>query len=94
MMLPMIDPVDDLTRPLPVATACPIRMQFSSPERIHTVVLMQDLFEQWIIVQAWGGKNATRGGAKTRPFDNLEAGLAALQGIAAKHQKHGYTLVA
>src|SRR4051812_10524010 len=40
---PMIDPADDLTRPLPVASPCPIRMQFAAPDRLHTVVLMQDL---------------------------------------------------
>jgi hypothetical protein len=91
----MIDPVDDLTRPLPVATACPIRMQFIAPDRVHTVVLMQDLFEQWIIIQAWAGKAHRRGsgGGKTRPFDSLEAGIAALQAIAQRHRKQGRTLL-
>jgi len=92
----MIDPVDDLTRQLPVATACPIRMQFAAPDRVHTVVLMQDLFEQWIIIQGWAGRAHRRGsgGGKIRPFDNLEAGIAALQAIAQRHQKQGCTLVA
>ncbi len=85
----MIDPIDDVTRPLPVATECPIRLQFSSPERIHTVILMQDLFKQWVILQAWSGKQHTGGGSKPRPVDNLEAGLAALAAIARKHEQRG-----
>ena len=86
----MIDPVDDVTQPLPVATECPIRLQFSSPERIHTVILMQDLFKQWVILQAWSGKQNTSGGGKPRPFDTLEAGLVALAAIARKHEQHGF----
>ena len=86
----MIDPVDDVTRPLPVATESPIRLQFSSPERIYTVILMQDLFKQWVILQAWSGKQHTGGGGRPRPFDNLEAGLVALAAIARKHERRGF----
>ncbi len=85
----MIDPVDDVTQPLPVATECPIRLQFSSPERIHTVILMQDLFKQWVILQAWSGKQSSSGGSKPRPFENLDAGLVALAAIARKHEQRG-----
>jgi hypothetical protein len=97
MMLPMIDPVDDFTRSLPVATTSPIRLQFAAPEKIHTVLLMQDLFEQWVILQAWGGRHGrqdSRGGARTRPFETLEAGLAALMQIAARHLRQGNTQLA
>jgi hypothetical protein len=93
MLATMIDPVDQVTRPLPVATASPIRMQFSGPDRLHTVVLMQDLFEQWIIIQGWAGKFSRCGGGKTRPFDSLEDGIDALRAIARRHQKQGYTLL-
>ena len=90
----MIDPVDDVTRPLPVATESPIRLQFAAPdERIHTVVLMQDLFQQWVILQTWGGKHNTSGGSKPQPFDSLDAGLAALTAIARRHEKRGYVPV-
>jgi hypothetical protein len=87
----MIDPVDIVTQPLPVATECPIRLQFTSPdERIYTVILMQDLFKQWVIIQAWGGKQNTSGGSKPRAFDNLDAGLVALAAIARQHEKRGF----
>jgi hypothetical protein len=51
---------------------------------------MQDLFKQWMILQAWGGKQNTCGGSKPRPFDSLEAGLAALAAIARQHEKRGF----
>lgn len=86
----MIDPVDDVTRPLPVATDSPIRLQFAAPdERIHTVILMQDLFRQWVIMQTWAGKQNTSGGSKPQPFDSQEAGLEALAAIAQRHEKRG-----
>jgi len=92
----MIDPADDLTRPLPVASPCPIRMQFAAPDRLHTVLLMQDLFEQWVLIQGWAGRAQASGrcGGKSRPFDSLEDGLAALQALAKRHQQQGCTLVA
>ncbi len=91
----MIDPADDLTRPLPVASTCPIRMQFAASDRLHTVLLMQDLFEQWVLIQGWAGKAQASGrcGGKSRPFDSLEDGIAALQDIVQQHQKRGRTLV-
>jgi hypothetical protein len=93
---PMIDPADDLTRPLPVASPCPIRMQFAAPDRLHTVVLMQDLLEQWVLLQGWAGRAQASGrsGGRSRPLASLEDGIAALQAIAQRHQKQGCTLVA
>ena len=88
-MYNMIDPVDDVTRDLPVATESPIRLQFSSPEKLHTVLLMQDLFDQWVILQTWSGKHASRGGSRPLPCDNLEAGLNTLAGIARQHRERG-----
>ena len=88
-MRSMIDPIDDVTRPLPVATDCPIRLQFSSEERTYTVILMQDLFKQWMILQAWSGKQNASGGGKPRLVENLEAGLAALAAIARQLEARG-----
>ncbi|MES2535234.1 MAG: hypothetical protein V4632_05105 [Pseudomonadota bacterium] len=86
----MIDDADEVTRPLPVATATPIRVRFAASDRLYTIILMQDLFEQWMIMQSWGGKQDQSGGGKTRPFDSLDAGLAALAAIVRQHQKRGH----
>lgn len=86
----MIDPVDDVTGDLPVATESPIRLQFSSPEKLHTVLLMKDLFDQWVILQTWSGKQAARGGSRPLPCNDLESGLSALSEIARGHRERGY----
>jgi hypothetical protein len=85
----MIDPVDDVTGNLPVATESPIRLQFSSPEKLHTVLLMKDLFDQWVILQSWSGRREAKGGSKPLPCHNLEAGLDALSAIARTHRERG-----
>lgn len=89
IMRTMIDPIDDVTRPLPVATDSPIRLQYASEERTYTVILMQDLFKQWMILQAWSGKQNASGGGKPRLVENLEAGLTALGTIARKFESRG-----
>jgi hypothetical protein len=70
-------------------------MQFAAPDRLHTVLLMQDLFEQWILIHGWAGRAQASGrcGGKTRPFDSLEAGIAALEALALRYRKEGCTLV-
>jgi len=85
----MIDPIDDVTGHLPVATESPIRLQFASPEKLHTVLLMKDLLDQWVVLQTWSGKQEAKGGSKTLPCDNLEAGLDALSAIARGHRERG-----
>ena len=90
IIVSMIDPVDEVTQSLPVATECPIRLRFSSADRVYTVILMQDLFQQWVILQAWSDKQNAGGGCKPLPFENLDAGLIALAAIAKQHQKRGY----
>ena len=85
----MIDPVDDVTGNLPVATESPIRLQFSSREKLHTVLLTKDLFDQWVILQTWSGRFEAKGGSKPLPCDNLEAGLNALAAIARTHRERG-----
>jgi hypothetical protein len=56
---------------------------------------MQDLFEQWVIIQGWAGRAGRRGrcSGKSWPIDSLEAGIAALKDIAQRHSKQGRTLV-
>jgi hypothetical protein len=50
----MIDPVDCVTQALPVTVPCPIKIDFESPDRHYSLVLEQDLFEQWSVMQSRG----------------------------------------
>jgi hypothetical protein len=77
---------------LPVTVPCPIHLRFASNARIYNAILTQDLFEQWMVMQSWGGKGNLRGGGKTTHVDTFEAGMAMLQGIVKKREKHGYLL--
>jgi hypothetical protein len=84
----MIDPADTRTKPLPQAT----RLRFESPTRIYNAMLLQDLFEQWMVIQSWGGKGNLRGGGKITHVDSFEAGMAMLASIAKRREKRGYTI--
>lgn len=86
----MIDPEDTITRPLPQAT----RLRFASNDRIYNAVLTQDLFDQWMIIQSWGGKRNLRGGGQTTHVDDFDAGMAMLQAIRKIREKRGYRLLA
>jgi hypothetical protein len=85
----MIDPDDSVTWSLPQ----PTRLRFVSDTRIYNAVLCQDLFEQWMVIQSWGGKGNLRGGGKTTHVDSFEDGLAMLEAITKRREQHGYQLV-
>lgn len=80
----MIDPADSKTLPLPK----PTRIHFATAAQNHTVVLDQDLLGDWTVVQSWGGKGGQRGGGKITPVDSFEKGMALLQKIAKRHERH------
>ena len=82
----MIDPEDTATKPLPQAT----RLCFASDDRIYNAILTPDLFEQWMVMQSWGGKGHMRGGGKIIHVGSFEAGLAMLDVIKKTRAKRGY----
>lgn len=85
----MVDPEDVVTQPLPQAT----RLRFASAARIYSVVLCQDMFDQWMVIQSWGGKGNLRGGGKTTHVESFEAGLAMLRAISKARDKRGYKVI-
>ncbi len=89
----MIDPLDQVTLPLPVATDTPVRRHFVSRERAYSVMLTQDLFGDWVVMLAWCGRHTKKGGGTTRPVTDVANGLAMLENIIRQREKRGYVAV-
>lgn len=89
----MIDPIDTVTQPLPVTTESPIHMRFASKERAYTVLLTQDLFSTWTVVQSWSGKYTNLGGGKIRPVASFDEGKDVLLAIEKRRYQHGYSRI-
>lgn len=86
----MIDPVDTVTQALPVTSDSPILRRFASEDRLYAAMLTRDLFGEWVLVQAWGGRYNQRGGKMTRVMKSFEAGVSALTGVAKRREQRGY----
>lgn len=86
----MLDPADNLTLPLPVTA--PTRLRFVSPTRIYIALLTVDLLGDWIVTQAWCGRDSNRGGGRTTVVASEEKGLALLEAIAKRRRQRGYQL--
>ena len=86
----MIDPADSATLRLSVSTDTPVRRHFISAERAYSVMLTQDLFGDWIVMQAWSGRYNRKSGGMSRPVDGVEAGLIAIAAVIRKREKRGY----
>lgn len=86
----MRDPVDNRTGTLPVTTNSALRVRFQGPDRIHTLWLTQDLLQQWVLYQSWGGSYKSCGGPKPRWYDTHEQGLADFVAMTDKFERQGW----
>ena len=89
----MIDAADNYTGTLDVESGTSVRLRFLSDQRWYTVLLLRDLFGQWQVVQAWGGRFNQRGRVlPPRPVEDFNAGVVELQAIKKKRVARGYRM--
>lgn len=84
----MVDPEDGVTLPLPH----PTKLRFVWHSRFYTAVLDQDMFGQWTVMRTWGSTRNGQGGGRVSVVESFEAGLALLQIIQRRRERHGYKL--
>jgi len=89
----MIDPIDNVTLPLPVTTRSPIRLRFASPDRLYDAILMQDLFDDWLVIQICSARTTRSGASKTQLVANFDEGKTLLEKITSGRFKRGYDLI-
>ena len=70
----------------------PVQVGFKSEARMYRVSLVQDLFQDWVLVQSWGGRFSTRGGGKLRVVASRDDGLVQLRRIICRRLGRGYVL--
>ena len=85
----MVDPEDAVTRPLPH----PTKLCFVWHSRFYTAVLDRDLFDQWTVTRSWGSSRNGQGGGRVSVVESFEAGLALLQAIRRRRERHGYQVI-
>lgn len=61
--------------------------------RYCRVVLEKDLFGAWTLIACWGALHSRRGGMRVTALTSLDAGVAALDGIAKRRRQRGYVPV-
>ena len=61
--------------------------------RYYRVVLEKDLFGTWSLIACWGSLHSRRGGMRVTALASLDAGVAALEGIAKRRRQRGYMIV-
>lgn len=84
----MIDPVDINTRSLPVIM--PIVFYFQSPDRCYRAELVQDLFQDWVVVLSWSGRHNRIGGQLIKFVEDPDTGFKLMQEVVRKRTSRGY----
>ena len=66
--------------------------RWESERRYYVVILTPNLFGDWELVQAWGGKSNRLGRLRALPVADYADGLAALDRLGRLREWHGYYL--
>ena len=80
-------------RRMPVISQPGQRWINAEKARYYRVVLEKDLFGTWSLIACWGALHSRRGGMRVTALTSLDAGVAALEGIAKRRQQRGYMIV-
>ena len=72
--------------------ACYINYRWENPtnNRYYTVYFSKDLFDDWIMIRAWGRKNTSLGRVAYGLYESFEEGKNAVAMISEKREKRGY----
>lgn len=70
-----------------------LSLRWEKGSRYYGVLLQPDLWQQWVVICSWGGKNTALGRVVHLPVASYEEGLASIEQIGRVRQRRGYTLV-
>ena len=59
-------------------------------QRYYSVALVRDLFDDWTLLQCWGGIGSHLGGRRILWVESREAGLKQIMAIGKRRRQHGY----
>jgi hypothetical protein len=62
--------------------------------RYYQALLVKDLFDEWILIKAWGALESNRGGMRSTPVPSYEAGLERIGEIDKQRKRRGYRSLA
>ena len=69
------------------------RYNFESEDRYYILILQQDLFHEWSITKAYGGKNNKLGNCIIQSCDSYEDAAKRVDVIKKRRKSHKYVLV-
>lgn len=90
----MIDPADNVTRPLSVTAPTPMRIVVDMAQQVVEASLVQDLLGDWFVMQKTTGKSTSgkllpQSRQSTTMVSNQEDGFAMLATLVKRHEKAG-----
>ena len=62
--------------------------------RYYQALLVKDLFDEWILIKAWGALGSKRGGMCSTYVPSYAAGLERIGEIDKRRKRHGYRSLA
>jgi hypothetical protein len=68
--------------------------RWESPTRYYAARVYQDIFGNWVLSCARGGRRNNLGALITKPVGNVEAGRLAIEAIDKVRKRRGYARVA
>lgn len=72
----------------------PLQQRWETPERYYTLVVQRNLFGEWELVRAWGGRGVRLGAVRVDPAADFGEAAAMMAAEAERRKRRGYRAAA
>ena len=74
----------------PISTQAALHQRWETPIRYYTLVVQRNLFGQWELVRAWGGRGTRLGAVRVDPAASFDEASSLMDAESLRRQRRGY----
>ncbi|KIE04538.1 hypothetical protein NF27_HL00030 [Candidatus Jidaibacter acanthamoeba] len=67
--------------------------KWRSESRYYTIRLQQNLFNEWTLINSWGGLQNNLGNLAVQTFGHIEDAINEIEVIGRKRRRRGYNIL-
>lgn len=79
-----------MDRSAPICAQATRHQRWETPVRYYTLVVQRNLFGQWELVRAWGGRGTRLGAVRVDPAASFDEASSLMDAESMRRERRGY----
>lgn len=76
--------------PAPISAQAALHQRWETPIRYYTLVVQRNLFGDWELVRAWGGRGTRLGAMRVDPAASFDEASSLMDAETRRRERRGY----